>query len=116
MARRERRRHRRLELPLPLEYRFAGDDLDSMRRTVACNISSGGLMFEATGGEFRPGGRLELRVTVPPGDGHLPYETQAATSAEVLRVARVPDEEIAPGRAGRLQVAARFCSALTFDV
>jgi hypothetical protein len=86
-------------------------------RGLTGNVSSGGIYFETdlTGPEangFRepgPAGRqlLDMELTVPPGDGHFPYEGRVSTVLEVLR--RV-DLEASPtaDRPRRIGLAGRF--------
>lgn len=116
MERPERRKHRRLRIPLPIEYRANGADPSTACRTVTRNVSTGGLMFEVIEAGIQAGDRLEVSLTVPPGNGYLPYESRATAVAEVLRVAEVRPPD-APAHGGqRLEVAARFCGRLRFTL
>jgi len=106
MAQMERRKHRRLEMRLPLEYHPAGRP-GCACRTVTLNISTGGMYFETDLQDLSPGEILEFELTVPPGDGHFPYTSRVLGVGEVVRLC--PIEPEVPGQARRrLGVAARF--------
>ena len=110
----ELRAHPRLGINLPLECSRAGTPDAHRYRTITKNVSSSGLYFEADSDEFRRGMLLDLQLTVPPGDGHLPYPMRVHTVGEVVRV-----EELAPEAAGdavarRFGVATRFRDPLQF--
>ncbi|HSW46137.1 MAG TPA: PilZ domain-containing protein [Phycisphaerae bacterium] len=115
----ERRRHRRLPIRLPLECRGRGEPRRRVLRGLTANISSGGIYFEYNlsneGGsrslEDVPAGDnlLDMELTVPPGDGHSPYEGRVRTVVEIVR------REELPGGAGagaegrrRIGLACRF--------
>lgn len=109
----ERRRHRRLEISLPLEYCPVGSGRDQVVRTTTRNISTGGVYFELDLLDEvavpRPRSLLSVGLTVPPGDGHSPYDGRLTGVAEVVRCdplgAPPPAEAGAPTRLG---VGARF--------
>jgi hypothetical protein len=73
------------------------------------DISTGGICFEAElGNGFRfPAERdaIHVELTVPPGDGHFPYQGSVTSVAEVLRCERLG---AAPGRHPRVRIAARW--------
>jgi hypothetical protein len=83
-------------------------------RSKTINVSTGGLYFETLSDEVRPGQRLELELTVPPGDGHFPYQGRVMADAEVIRVHDLPPKLTAEGMAhlARKGVAASFNAGL----
>lgn len=82
--------HHRLAINLPLECSAVGAEEGTAYRTVAINVSSGGLYFEADCDEFRKGMLLNMELTVPPGDGHFPYPGRVRGVGEVVRVNKLP--------------------------
>src|SRR5207342_3399090 len=74
----DRRQHRRLSIRLPVECCPSKKDRQHSVRTVTNNISTGGLYFEVDliegVTEPQPNSLLQVELTVPPGDGHVPYE------------------------------------------
>jgi hypothetical protein len=113
----ERRQHRRLAIRLAMECRGLGWSQEMPIRTVTTNISTGGVFFEMelpNGGERpKPNELLNIALTVPPGDGHFPYQGLLTSVAEVLRCNQVPstngEHDDGPGRVG---IAAQFRDAL----
>ncbi len=110
----ERRQHRRLAIHLPLECYPSRLGPERAVRTVTGNISTGGLYFEVdlldevAVPEVRS--LLNIGLTVPPGDGHFPYEGRVTTIGEVVRCdpprkPPLPDPDAPPPRMG---VAVRF--------
>lgn len=85
-SRQERRKHRRLEIRLPLQYCPSGDSGEHLCRTVTRNISTGGLYFETDDLEIQAGMAIELELTIPPGEGYSPYQGQITSRGEVIRV------------------------------
>ncbi len=106
----ERRRHRRLEIRLPLQYCSANDASRNVCRTVTCNISTGGAYFETDDQDICPGMLLDLELSVPPGEGYSPYQGQITAVGEVVRI----DEPHMPPAVGVrcVGVAARFRQGL----
>ncbi len=109
----ERRQHRRLDIRLPLECYPVEAGRAQALRTVTTNISTGGLYFELDLIEGvsppEPQDRLQVELTVPPGDGYFPYQGRVSSVAEVLRCDELPQAESAGGeRFARVGVAARF--------
>lgn len=102
----ERRQYRRLPIRLPLECFPAGETREHALRCVTSNISTGGLFFEADlvngSGPPEVNSMLTVELTVPPGEGHFPYEGRVSSVAEVLRCERLPADR------PRIGVAARF--------
>jgi len=110
MSRPERRKHRRLEIRLPLECSSADSSgRPATFRTVTFNISTGGVYFETEASDIKPGMRLSLELTIPPGDGHFPYQGHVTGTAEVLRVVPLPPKTDTSGKTRRWSgVATRF--------
>jgi c-di-GMP-binding flagellar brake protein YcgR len=107
-TRQERRKHRRLEIRLPLQYCPVGDTGVNVCRTVTRNISTGGLYFDTDDADIRPGMVIELELTIPPGEGYSPYQGQISGLGEVVRV----DVADSPAGARRVGVATRFREGL----
>ncbi len=109
----ERRQYRRLAIRLPLECSPPDQGRDGAIRTVTSDVSTGGVAFEIDqleGVTVPPvSSLLNIELTVPPGDGHFPYEGRVTGVAEVVRCDRRPrttaSRADAPARFG---VAARF--------
>jgi hypothetical protein len=92
VARSEKRRHRRLELHLPLEFSPIGQEQGrrTPTRTTCLNISPGGVYFETLSKEdLRPGILLELELTIPPGERHFPYQGRVTTVCQVIRATAI---------------------------
>ena len=113
----ERRKHRRLAIRLPVECCARGRTRDRVVRGTTTNVSSGGLYFEAELGSGGGHGSLddalgqdrllEVEMTVPPGEGHFPYEGHVRSAVEIIR----REELTAAGGAGghrRVGLAGRF--------
>ena len=83
-------------------------------RTVTGNVSTGGLYFEMDLLDDRvPAPELhsvlDVELTVPPGDGHFPYEGRVTAAAEVVRCDSLPGSPArSPDAPLRLGIAARF--------
>ena len=92
---RERRVHRRVSVRLPLECRPRGAPAGRAMRGLTTNVSAGGIYFETElnnsdakhgAGPGGGGGALwEMELTVPPGDGHFPYEGRVSAVFEEVR-------------------------------
>ncbi|MCC7194275.1 MAG: PilZ domain-containing protein [Gemmatimonadaceae bacterium] len=111
----ERRVHRRLSIRLPLECSPAGVEGEILRATAA-NISTGGLYFEVEvpEGSAPPAPRslLEVALSVPPGEGHFPYEGRVSSTARVVRCDVLEAAAGAGPGTRRLGIAASFCEPL----
>ena len=108
----EQRQHRRLEIRLPLEYYPVASGRQHALRTVTQNISTGGIYFEidlADGVEPPEVDHdLNIELTVPPGDGHFPYDGHVTGVAEVIRCDSLTDPPgREPGAPPRVGVGAR---------
>jgi hypothetical protein len=108
--RQERRKHRRLDIRLPLQYGSAHDSGGNVCRTVTQNISTGGLYFETDDLDMRPGMLIDLELTIPPGEGYSPYQGNITGVGEVVRVDG-PDPSTESGTR-RVGVATRFREGL----
>jgi hypothetical protein len=97
MIRQERRKDRRLDIRLPLECSFPGQARPAGYRTVTLNVSTGGLYFETEATDIQPGMLVRFELTVPPGDGHFPYQGRVTGLGEVVRVAPLPSKRDAAG-------------------
>lgn len=109
-SKQERRKHRRLDIRLPLQYCGGADSGVDVCRTVTRNISTGGLYFETDDPELRPGTVIEMELTIPPGEGHSPYQGRITSVAEVIRVDDLGPTSSAATR--RIGVATHFCNSL----
>lgn len=93
-ASRERRQHRRLPIRLPLECSICEEGHKRTLRAVTANIGPGGVYFEAdvegASMNVSPDTLWNLELTVPPGEGHFPYEGRIESVVRVLRCERVP--------------------------
>ena len=111
----DRRRYRRLPIQLPLICRAPECPERIVIRAKTINVSTGGLYFETLSEEVAPGQHIELELTVPPGDGHFPYQGRVTAEAKVIRVDQVqPKQKPAEGLATlpRKGVAASFSAGL----
>ncbi len=108
----ERRSHRRLAIRLPLECTADQDGRPHIWRAVTANISTGGLYFEADSLNGMPdlptAQTLEVELTVPPGEGHFPYEGRVRSVAEVTRRDLLPPNGDGRPARQRVGIAARF--------
>ncbi len=102
----ERRRHRRLDIRLPLDYAPVADGAFGSQHTTTLNVSTGGVLFEADDPGLEPGSLMNLHLTIPPGEGHFPYQGRISTLGVVTRVDPLSDS---PARWG---VAAQFRESL----
>lgn len=104
----ERRKHRRLDIRLPIEYVTTVGNRRTTCHTVTHDISSGGVCFEADSDELPLGASLEMEFGVPPGDGHSPYPGRVRGTGRVMRV----DRSVEGGPPAQFRVAARFSKPL----
>lgn len=115
----ERRRHRRLTLHWPIECTANLDQRRRVFRGVTENISAGGVYLRASHNrdDAAPatGALLDVAFTVPPGEGHFPFEGRVRGRARVIRCepirSPVPaDRAAAPAHEGsdRLGIAVAF--------
>ncbi|MBP7935536.1 MAG: PilZ domain-containing protein [Phycisphaerae bacterium] len=115
----DRRLHRRLVIKLPVECRAKTDDREPVLRAVTGNISTGGVFFETelSNGTVPPAPdtMLDLRLLVPPGEGHFPYEGRVQCTARVVRSAELRASEHDGILRRHIGVAARFCEPLRLD-
>ncbi len=99
----ERRKHRRLDITLPVVFKPADEEGTSSESTSTINISTGGVFFGTDRGGIEPGRLLELELTIPPGQGHFPYEGRIRGKGVVVRV-----EPLEQDHNHRFGVAAQF--------
>ncbi|MCG3180630.1 MAG: hypothetical protein BIFFINMI_02992 [Phycisphaerae bacterium] len=106
----EKRQHRRLPIRLPLVCRDPDSPGRVLVRSKTANVSTGGLYFETLADGIQVGQAFELELTIPPGDGHFPYQGRVAAQAEVVRVDELPPTPEGEGimQLSRWGVAARF--------
>ncbi|MCK4658008.1 MAG: PilZ domain-containing protein [Phycisphaerae bacterium] len=105
---RERRKHRRLGIRLPIECVGTLDGGQVIYRTVTHDVCSGGVCFEADSNEFAVGTSLEMELEVPPGDGHSPYPGRVRGAGRVVRVDRLGEGGAQP----RFRIATNFTQRL----
>ena len=84
----ERRKHRRLQMHLPLEFRRATESAAGQHRTMTRDVSTGGIYFETAMDDLRKGELLDIEMTIPPGEGHFPYQGRVSSVARVVRTER----------------------------
>jgi hypothetical protein len=53
---------------------------------VTLNVSTGGVYFETEATDVEPGMMLKMELTVPPGDGHYPYQGRVTGTGQIVRV------------------------------
>jgi hypothetical protein len=115
----ERRAHRRLVIKLPVERRPRVADRESVLRALTGNISTGGVFFETelSNGTVPPApdAVLDLRLVVPPGEGHFPYEGRLQCTARVVRSQELSSSNQDGVLRRHIGVAARFCEPLRLD-
>ena len=85
----ERRRHRRLRMALPLEFRRSAEPSAGPYRSVARDVSTGGIYFETMLEDLRKGELLDIELTIPPGEGHFPYQGRVSSVAAVVRTEKL---------------------------
>jgi hypothetical protein len=110
----DRRQHRRLVIRLPIECSGPESSHDGVIRANTNNISAGGVYFEVdlTDGAAvpLPQAMIDVDLTVPPGEGHFPYQGRISAAAQVLRC-----DPLGDGSPQRLGIAARFCEPLRLE-
>ncbi len=104
----ERRKHPRVGIRLPIECVADIAGRRVIYRTVTDDVSSGGVSFEAESDDFPVGVSLEMQLEVPPGDGHSPYPGRVRGTGTVVRVDRLGDGGAGP----QYRVAAHFSRPL----
>ncbi len=81
----ERRKYRRLQMHLPLEFRRVAESAGQQYRSVTHDVSTGGIYFETVLDNLREGELLDIEMTIPPGQGHFPYQGRVSSVAKVVR-------------------------------
>jgi len=111
-SREDHRGYRRLTIQLPVECISPDGGWERTVRGVTVNISTGGIYFEvdvSNGLSRLPADALlDIELTVPPGQGHFPYEGRVKSVAEVVRWEELGDVNGVSPRRRRVGVAARF--------
>ena len=82
---RERRKHRRLQMHLPVEFRRSGQTVTGFHHSVTRDVSTGGLYFETVLDDLGKGELLDIEMTIPPGEGHFPYQGRVSSVAKIVR-------------------------------
>ena len=85
----ERRKHRRLRMALPVEFRRSAELSVGPYRSVARDVSTGGIYFETMLEDLRKGELLDIELTIPPGEGHFPYQGRVSSVAAVVRTEKL---------------------------
>ncbi len=112
MASETRRRHPRLTIRLPVAYRPANRGNAPWRRDLTTDIAVGGVRFLTAGDTLQTDDRLELELTIPPGEGYFPYAGKIRGTATVIRLGAAGNDRGVPGLSA---VAARFDDPLALD-
>lgn len=81
----EKRVHRRLDMQLPLEYRYAELGAGKILQSTTSNISTGGIYFETTDEALQPGDVLAFKVGIPTDDTRFPKHGTISTEGRVVR-------------------------------
>ena len=103
----ERRKHRRLQMHLPLEFRRVTESAAGKYHSVTRDVSTGGIYFETAMDDLRKGELLDIEMTIPPGEGHFPYQGRVSSVARVVRTEK-PSGSAGPTANRRMGVGAAF--------
>ena len=76
-------------MALPVEFRRSAEPSAGLYRSVARDISTGGIYFETVLEDLRKGELIDIELTIPPGEGHFPYQGRVSSSAAVVRTKRL---------------------------
>ena len=105
----DKRRHRRLDLRLPVEYRRRNGRRGLPTKTVSLNVSTGGIYFETAADDIEVGQTLELELGIPENDQRFPPHGHIAAVGKVVRVKALGDQPNPEGAVfTRYGIAARF--------
>jgi hypothetical protein len=105
----EKRRHFRLAARLPMDVLMPASSNDRVLRRISTNVSAGGVYFQAhTDDGVSPGQQINLRISVPPAVGRMPWPGTIEGEARVLRVEPLTNAN------DRLGVACIFTQPLQF--
>ena len=85
----ERRKYRRLRMALPLEFRRSAQPSVGLYRSVARDVSTGGIYFETVLEDLGKGDLIDIELTIPPGEGHFPYQGRVSSIAAVVRTEKL---------------------------
>ena len=83
-------------MSLPLEYRKAGQPSTQLHRSVVRDVSTGGIFFETMLDDLREGDLLDIELTIPPGQGHFPYQGRVSSTASVVRTEKLAGQITSP--------------------
>ena len=89
----EKRIHRRLDMKLPLEYRYAELSESLTLQSITSNVSTGGLYFETTNEALQPGDVLAFKLGIPPDEARFPKHTTISTVGKVVRSGAVVETD-----------------------
>jgi hypothetical protein len=104
----EKRKHFRLSARLPMDV-LIPTACDRILRRISSNVSAGGVYFQAHPEDgVSPGQQINLRISVPPAVGRIPWPGVIEGEAKVLRVERLTN------CSDRLGVACTFTQPLQF--
>ena len=105
MSARERRKHRRVSLRLPLLEVEGLARTDSDHALWTSNVSAGGMYFQTATEPFpAEGSQLHFEILVPPGEGYSPAEGTIRGLGRIVRSLPLPQ--------GKVGVAVRFTQPL----
>ncbi len=104
----ERRRHRRLDIGLPVAFCTIDDLTPVVGSTKTINVSAGGVYFGTDQAGLEAGRALDVELTIPPGQGHFPYEGRICSQAEVVRLDTLDSEPASWGVAAQFRDAPKL--------
>jgi hypothetical protein len=104
----DRRRHRRLELRLPLRYGKVPPEGGHRYRTATVNISTGGLYFTSSIGDLEIGHRVVLELGMPANVHRFPPRGKMTAIGRVVRIEQTADLCATNGAGSRYGIAAQF--------
>ena len=113
----ERRRHRRLDICLPLDFHPEDINRGNIWHTVTQNVSTGGAYFETTLDDINVGNRLSLAIGVDPQDQRFPPDGKIISVGEVVRVNNIDDQSLSEEPAlVRYGIGVKFRKALKLSL
>lgn len=113
VSRDERRAHPRLAIRLPVAYRPVGSPNGAFHHHYTTNVGPGGIQFTLLGTGPLVGDRLEVELSIPPGEGHFPYAGRIRGNGTVVRCQ--PSSRGLPNAANRVGGPQRWAIAARFD-
>ncbi|MCK5271982.1 MAG: PilZ domain-containing protein [Sedimentisphaerales bacterium] len=113
----EKRRYRRLDIRLPLDFHPENINRGNLWHTVTQNVSTGGAYFETTLDNINMGDRLSLALGVNPQDQRFPPEGKITSVGEVVRVKTIDGKSSGEGPAvTRYGVGLKFVQPLKISL